>query len=155
MDCFVENKTFSYSQLQIFLNLGSELKFKQQDFNYIAIDCATGSMDALNIVLLMIQKNIQIPDNVINAVSLNITKTDIRAWRSVHILLELGNQGNICALQILNTLISEVIRIITIKINSSLGNKVYEDIIIPLSKSEYEIIRNIMTECAKLKKIEK
>ena len=103
----------------------------------------------------MIQKNIQITDNVINAVSLNVTKTDIRAWRSVHILLELGNQGNICALQILNTLVSEVIRIITIKINSSLGNKVYEDIIIPLSKSEYEIIRNIMTECAKLKKIEK
>ena len=35
-----------------------------------------------------------------------------------------------------------------IKINSSLGNKVYEDIVIPLAKSEYETIRNIMTECA-------
>lgn len=154
MDGFIENKTFSYSQLQIFLNLGFELKFKQQDFNYIAIDCANGSIDALDIVLLMIQKNIIIPDNVLNAVSLNLAKSDIRAWRSGHILLELGNQGNICALQILNTLISEVIRIIVNKINSSLGNKVYEDIIINLAKSEYEIIRNIMKECA-IKKIEK
>ena len=32
-----------------------------------------------------------------------------------------------------------------IKINSSLGNKVYEDIVIPLAKSEYQTIRNIIT----------
>ena len=141
--------------MQIFLNLNSECKLNQEDFKYIAVDCAYASIEALNMVLLMVQKKVTIPDNVINAVSLNISKSDIRSWRSVHILIELGNQGNSCALQILNTLISEVIRIIVIKINSSLGNKVYEDIIIPLAKSEYEIIRNIMTECAKLKKIEK
>lgn len=149
MNCFIENNTFSYSQLQIVLNLNSELKFKQKDFNYIAVDCANGSIDALDIVLLMIQKNIQIPDNVINATSLNVTKTDIRAWRSLHILLELGNQGNICALQILTTLLFEVKKILYSKINSSLGNKIYEDIIVPLSTSDYEIIRNIMIEFIK------
>ena len=149
MDCFQENKTFSYGQLQIFLNLASNSKFnlKDEDFNYIAIDCASSSIEALNTILTMAQKNIKIPDNVINATSLNVTKLDITGWRSVHILLELGNNGNICALQNIKTLASEIQNIIKYKINSSSGIRIYNDIINPYKSSKYEIIRNILIQC--------
>ena len=149
MDSFQENKTFSYSQLQIFLNLASNSKFnlKDEDFNYIAIDCASSSIEALNTILTMAQKNIKIPDNVINATSLNVTKLDITGWRSVHILLELGNNGNICALQNIKTLASEIQNIIKYKINSSSGIRIYNDIINPYKSSKYEIIRNILIQC--------
>jgi hypothetical protein len=138
----------NYKHLQIWINLSSfKYNLNDEQIKYIAVDCANHSFDALNTVMLLVQKNPSyIPDNIINAVSLNLASSDIIAWRAVQILLYLGNLENECALDILNTTSSEVTRIIDIKMASQLAHHIHNDIIDPYKKSNNCVIRNIVNK---------